>query len=240
MKTKLLIGVVLILLGIMVMLDQFSFGAWDLVGKYWPVLLILFGIERLSKPYKSKLFSFILIFFGFAILIDNLDLLNVHWGSTIWAFILIAIGIHFILPRRKWKKDSLKESIKNEFRIKEKFSEERISNEGYLNYTNIFAGYETKVVSDNFRGGEVYTIFGGADIDLREVKTKDNIVRIELYAIFGGIDLYVPETWRVQINGTPVFGGISNSCKSALKDEEKTVTLILEAYAVFGGIEVQH
>ncbi len=240
MKTKILMGVVLIIIGLSIILDQFNLGFWSVIGKYWPVILILMGIERLNKPYKSKIFSFLLIFVGFAILISNLDILDIHWSSMIWALILIAFGISMIIPKHLRNKKKLIENINFKIKPDNENYAETINDDGYLNYTHIFSGYESKILSKNFRGGEIYTIFGGADIDLRDVQVEGTVVKLELYAIFGGIDVMIPSNWKIQITGMPIFGAVSNNTKPSPNDEEKTILLLVEGYAIFGGIEIKN
>ena len=53
----------------------------------------------------------------------------------------------------------------------------------------VFSGTRQKLETQDFLGGKVTTIFGGAEIDLRSVGTKREEVSIKAEAVFGGIEI---------------------------------------------------
>lgn len=67
--------------------------------------------------------------------------------------------------------------------------------------------------SQDFEGGEVTTIFGGAEIDLRHIAVTEK-AHLELTCIFGGWDnktkgfTYESDTPVLYINYFPIFGEI--------------------------------
>ncbi len=46
-------GLILIALGVIFLVETFdaSFSAWRLIGRYWPMILILIGVKRLYEYY---------------------------------------------------------------------------------------------------------------------------------------------------------------------------------------------
>ncbi len=248
MKFKMILGVILILIGIAVLGDQFTdTDIWSMIWKYWPVLIIYWGLENFFSKKHNKYFSIVLTVLGILFLIGNLNITTLRWYDFIFPTLLIALGIRIILPS-KWyqlkkdKKDAYsdfviidKETLKNGIHI------DNSKGEDYIDKYNVFSGYETKIVSQQFKGGEVGSIFGGAEIDLREADLNDKKARIELYAIFGGVDLIVPRKWKIYVNGTPIFGGVNNSTifeSDGNADEIRT--LYIDAFAIFGGIDIKN
>jgi len=100
----------------------------------------------------------------------------------------------------------------------------------------VLGGFERRVTTSDFRGGEITAILGGCELDLRESSIVKEAV-INVFATWGGINIKVPPDWTVVLNGTPLMGGFS----------EKTVTppdgskrLVITGYAIMGGVEVRN
>lgn len=47
-------GVILIVFGVLFLLDQFDIDVWDAVWRFWPVILILWGANKLWLGLKEK------------------------------------------------------------------------------------------------------------------------------------------------------------------------------------------
>jgi hypothetical protein len=47
-------GVVLIAFGVLFLLDQFDVDIWDAVWRFWPVILILWGADKLVRGLKER------------------------------------------------------------------------------------------------------------------------------------------------------------------------------------------
>lgn len=101
-----------------------------------------------------------------------------------------------------------------------------------------FGGTEVAPRSPRFTGGTVGALFGGADVDLRG-SVPDPGAELDVFAAFGGADVFVPEGWRVNVHGLPLFGGIENVTAHESLPEDAPV-LDLRATVLFGGVEVKH
>jgi predicted membrane protein len=99
----------------------------------------------------------------------------------------------------------------------------------------IFSGIDAKLISKNFKDAEVVTIFGGGNIDMSEVKTKESGIDMDLVAIFGGIKIKIPKDWKIESEGVGMFGGFKDNTDAPSKP---SVTVHLKGAAIFGGIEV--
>ncbi len=47
-------GVILIVFGVLFLLDQFDVDVWDAVWRFWPVILIIWGANKLWLGLKEK------------------------------------------------------------------------------------------------------------------------------------------------------------------------------------------
>jgi hypothetical protein len=90
------------------------------------------------------------------------------------------------------------------------------------------------VKSENFKGGKVTMVFAGGEIDLSNVKTTAKEIDLNITTVFAGAKLIIPKGWKVNTQGTAIFGGYDNKVVPG----EGSVTLNLRGSAVFGGIEI--
>lgn len=67
-----------------------------------------------------------------------------------------------------------------------------------------------KVVSQEFKGGDVVAMMGGGDIDLRSARIEGDTARLEVTLIMGGLNLFVPEDWSVEFSGLPIMGSVED------------------------------
>src|SRR5260370_41204342 len=82
-----------------------------------------------------------------------------------------------------------------------------------LNESAIFGGVQKRVNAKEFRGGQLQSLFGGIEIDLRDAEMAENEAVLHANAVFGGIELRVPETWYVAARGQGIFGGYTDSTR---------------------------
>ena len=87
---------------------------------------------------------------------------------------------------------------------------------------------------EKFESANVDAIFGSVVLDLTKAKIKDEAV-VTVSAIFGGVDIIVPKDVEVKVKSTPIFGGVSNRCKT--KDAKKII--YVDALALFGSVDIK-
>jgi Domain of unknown function (DUF1707)/Cell wall-active antibiotics response 4TMS YvqF len=84
----------------------------------------------------------------------------------------------------------------------------------------------------------VVTVFGGADIDLRDAILPGQEITIRAVSVFGGMSITVPPEMRVIDSGVAVFGGRDVSGDSAESGGPDSPVLRLRGACVFGGVFV--
>ena len=105
---------------------------------------------------------------------------------------------------------------------------------GSQGYSATFAGNVVMPTETPFTGCEADAVFGGLDLDLRNVEIADGAV-IEATAIFGGIDIKVPQGVNVKVRRTELFGGAKNH-NSNRNDGS---VLYVNAVCMFGGVDIK-
>ena len=94
---------------------------------------------------------------------------------------------------------------------------------------------DKKVTSQNFKGGSITAIFGGAKIYLREAKIAENCT-LDLTAIFGGVEVLVAENVNVETSGTGIFGGFDSKVPTRANAIGK---INIQGEAILGGVEIK-
>lgn len=210
----------------------------------WPMILIVVGIHSGFKHNFKNNGWIVLIGIGSFFLISNY-IPTLGLQPFFWPVMIIGLGLLFILrPDRK-----------NLFNIKsdEDFNRWKANDinaatgalagptdsNDFLRINSVFSGVKRNILSKNFQGGRISSVFGGAEIDLTQADIAAPVV-LRLEIVFGGVKLIVPAHWAIQNEIDGVFHGV---------DDKRTFTpstsatpakvLILKGSAVFGGIEIK-
>ena len=226
--TQVIIGLFVISIGLLFLLDNLGWVDLDLRLHIWPTAMIFFGILKLmqTRTRSGMVVGGALIGIGGLILLKETGLISVSW-RTLWPVLLIGVGLVVVFKSTKGRQTA------------EKYAgpmDKPSGDEAFVNVTAIMGGYKNRIITPDFRGGEITAVMGGADLDLRQSSLSGDAV-IDVFSLFGGITIRVPIDWTVQLEGTPIMGGF----------EEKTVPpavpgkrLIVRGYIIMGGLEVRN
>jgi predicted membrane protein len=111
--------------------------------------------------------------------------------------------------------------------------------EEVLDVTAVFGSVKRIIYSKNFRGGEIVSVFGGADVNLLQADLAAPEVVIESVQIFGGAKLVIPADWVVVNEAVAIFGGIEDKRPPRHHSTGPEKVIILKGFAMFGGIEIK-
>ena len=117
-------------------------------------------------------------------------------------------------------------------------SAEGSSTEDFVDATSIFGGVHKRIVSKNFKGGDVTTFMGGTELDLTQADFTGT-ARLDVTQVMGGTKIIVPPHWEVRTQVTAIFAGFEDKRQQpAVINPEKI--LIIEGTSIFGGIELKN
>ena len=227
-------GLLVMGFGLLFLLRNLNIIYIDDVWQYWPVILIVIGASKLISPRGSHdIFPGLVIGgIGAYFLLNNLGIIYGNVWQYIWPLVFIALGASMLIKHmdggdRKWPEGPVVAATDTGDRT--------------LSIDLVFSGTKRKITSQEFAGGRIATVFGGAEIDLREAGTKLEELTIKADAVFGGIDLRVPETWDVEVRGAGVFGAVENRTrKPQVVGGVVRPRLIVRGDAVFGSVMVKN
>jgi predicted membrane protein len=184
--------------------------------------------------------ALVLLIIGSFFLLRNNNILPDHFGSYLLPVGLILLGI-ILLFRRPTSKGLNWEGNFDRFERKlrtgkaGKGAQEDASD--FLNVEAIFCGIKRRMITKQFKGGEVTTIFGGTDIDLSHADIEGSAV-LDVSVVFGGMKLIVPSHWDVNFEVSNIAAGVEDKrfLHQGPVDSEKK--LVITGAVIFGGIEI--
>ncbi len=233
------IPLILILAGVFFFLSNIGIVRMSDIGVYWPVILIVVGLSGLFRRHNSArgIVSIVPVLVGVIFLLRNLHLFSIHL-RMIWPLALIVVGLLMLAKHRghgagHWHREGHGHAA---FPGASEENADRL-----LHDWAVFGGVSRVITSQNFLGGELFSAFGGIEIDLRQagVAPGDNPVVIEANTMFGGISIKAPDTWRVAVRGTGIFGGYQDELLRTRQPDPTAPLLIVNGFAMFGGVVVE-
>ena len=113
------------------------------------------------------------------------------------------------------------------------------SPEDHIDSTAIFGGIKKNIVSKNFLGGEVVSVFGGTELNLMQADIQHPIV-LEATQLFGGTTLIVPPHWQIKSDDmVAILGGIDDKRPAYQQAYDPNKILILKGTTLFGGLNIK-
>lgn len=228
-RTRMLPGLVLVLIGTVILLDHMGILSIHQVWKFWPVILIVVGATRFLEP-QNRVFGVLMMALGGLFLLGTLGYLRLT-AADFWPIVLIAIGLGLIWSRFELPRLGIPTGPGGP------------GEPDKVNATAMFGGVERRISTTNFTGGVVTATFGGIELDFRAADIEGEEAVLFVEAIFGGIELVVPERWTVIYEGQSIFGGYNDETRPPLPDVPGAAPrkrLVLRGQALFGGITVKN
>lgn len=224
-STKILWGIVLILLGVILALKSLNIMDINIFFDGWWTLIIIIPSLIGIFTDSNKMPSIISFLVGVVLLLCCLDILafDLIFKLVVPAIVVI-VGLKLIFGTFKSAKAS-------------KIIEENAqSNVNRTQTCATFSGQDVNYSGQEFYGTNLDAIFGGVNCDLRSaIIPKDCVIKVS--AIFGGIDIFLPDNVNVKVNSNSFFGGISN--KRHTNSASNSVTVYVEGMCLFGGVDIK-
>jgi hypothetical protein len=221
-----LFGVVLIGLGMAWTLDNLGLVDAGAILDWWPALLVLYGASRLMGlgSARSTLLGAFFVAAGSLMLAQRFALVHVN-GNVIWPLLLVYLGA--------------REVMRTVRRSRPSDSGPAIDRDDEIHAFSFMGISKRRNQSQAFRGGDLSTVMGIVLLDLRGSKPAEDRVVLDVFACWGGIDVIVPQTWRVELEATPILGGFVDDTHPTWTGTPEC-TLVLRGVAIMGGISARN
>lgn len=221
MNARLVFGIVVIVIGVLFTLDNFDVLEADNYLRFWPLVLVIFGVVQTLQPSSraARGVGVILIVVGAWLLLGELGLID--WSLwDLWPVVLILIGATLV-----WRALGGGGGDTGDVA-----SASTVSVFAFIN------GVVRRSNSKSFRQADLTAVMGGCELDLRDASTAEAQAVIDTFAFWGGIEIKVPEDWSVTCTAVPVLGGVDDKTRLPAGDTGKR--LLVKGMAIMGGIEI--
>jgi predicted membrane protein len=229
-------GLVIVLVGTALLLHQLGILPIDLVARFWPMILVLFGVMNLTTR-SGSFFGILLILAGIVLQLNRLGITHLSFAD-LWPMALIAVGLLLM-----WGSLETRGFLRAKAKAFQDFKDQVTGATvplTMLNAVAVFGGCERRVAGENFQGGRATAVFGGIELDFRDADMQDEAI-LEINCVFGGVEIRVPETWHVHSRNLPVFGGYEDKTRHPNNPAVGSPkTLIVTGMVIFGGIEIKN
>ncbi len=229
----------------------------------WQMLMIAIGVFiGLRSQFRGGAWL-VMILLGSFFLIESYFVIDRSLRRMFWPSALIVLGAYLIFrPKSKgfFCGDKPEETLPNASpdssnpsftttgttetpsstsAFTPAYSGPTLTGEEVLDIAAVFGAVKKNIYSKNFRGGEIVSVFGGAEVNLSQANFQTPQIEIESVQIFGGAKLIIPADWTIHNEAVAIFGGIEDKRPQpvAIPIPEKIV--VLKGFVMFGGIEIK-
>lgn len=266
---KVFAGMVLLVVGGILLLNQFDY--FDIPGWIWswPTWLILWGLYVGAKHNFRNAGWFILIFIG-VLGMANYAVPVLHLTNFIWPLAIIMLGIWIILKRNhSWDKKSWKNGWDDKWNNKWEWRDNKWQLRDMPDQTPSDTASSTSTEippvdpqSARYSGDDVLdavSIFGGVKKTiLSKAFRGGDIVNIfggaeidltqadingrvvlDITQVFGGTKIIVPPHWQVVSDLAAVFAGVDDKRLRRTGTGDDNKVLVLKGVSIFAGVDIR-
>jgi hypothetical protein len=222
LSPQLLIGMLLLVAGMALLLDNFGvLHAWRIL-RLWPAGLILIGAAIMLQAQRAagRVTGLFWMFIGTWLLLGNLGVLRLEFWD-LWPVPLVMAGGFLI-----WQAIHGPDGGGSR------------EDQSVFSAVAVMGGTVRRLASPDFRGGEATALLGGVKLDLRDAGMTVPEAAIDVFAFWGGIEVVVPDGWIVINRVMPLLGGADDKTKPAPGPNPKR--LVLRGFCVMGGVEIKN
>lgn len=242
---RLLIGACLVFIGLLLALEQFGWGEAHHLMRFWPLLLVLYGLTILQRGGRGVVTGTIVVLVGVWLLLNTLHLLFLEPWQFIWPLILVIVGARILMRRDSPPMPPPSSSDPNAPAFSSvpppggappMSGSPPTSN--HISMFGMLGSTKQRVSGAIFRSADMTSLMGGCELDLRDaLLATDGYAHIEVFALMGGTHIIVPPSWKVVMQVTPIMGGVEDKSRPIMGG---TQYLYVRGTVLMGGVEVSN
>jgi predicted membrane protein len=229
-----LIGAFLVLIGLLLALDQLGWVEADHLMRFWPVLVVLYGLAILQRGGRGVVYGTIVVLIGGWLLLNTLHLLSLQPWQFLWPLILVVVGARILMRSSapQWTNPPSAPSA----------NPSPLSGAppvlGHISMFGMMGGTKQRVSGAIFRSADMTSLMGGCELDLRDALLgADGAAHVEVFSLMGGNHIFVPPSWKVILQVTPIMGGVEDKTRPVMGG---TQHLYIRGTVLMGGVEVSN
>lgn len=213
-------AVVFITVGSVLLLEKLGYLPWGFAIHFWPMIFVVIGVVKLVYA-GGRPTGLVLIALGVILQLNEMGITHLNFWD-LWPVLIIIAGVA-MLWQALYKEPA------------------GVSSNPNFDALYVFGGGDRQVNTKNFKGGNLFAVFGGYKVDFRYADIDGDQAVLDASAVFGGGEIRVPDSWLVSVKGVGIFGAYEDKTRHVQPDPSKpTKTLIVRGVAMFGGIEIKN
>ncbi len=240
---RLLIGAFLVLIGLLLALEQLGWGEAYHVMRFWPVLIVLYGLMVLQRGGRGVVFGTFMVLIGGWLLLNTLHLLFLEPWQFLWPLILVVVGVRMLMRNRTPQQPPPSSGVpysSGSFAAPSNSSPQSgsppVSN--HVSLFGMMGSTKQRVSGVIFRSADMTSFMGGCELDLRDALLgADGAAHVEVFALMGGAHIIVPTSWKVVVQVTPVMGGVEDKSRPVMGGNQ---FLYIRGTVLMGGVEISN
>lgn len=223
---QVVLGLLVIAMGLLFLLDNLDILDMHRAFSFWPMVFVIVGAVKMcdTQTRGGTLLGAGLVGVGILMMLDRLGFIRFSW-SAVWPLALIGLGAYLVGKAWRGRHGPVHGVVGD-----------GAAGDELLDITAILAGFERRVTTQDFRGGEITAVLGGCTLDMRGASIQGEAL-INVFAFWGGVTIKCPPDWTVELQGTPILGGFEEKTAAA---PDNTKRLVIRGYAIMGGVEVRN
>ena len=234
-------GMIFVAIGVIFLLGNMGYLDAREVLSFWPVILIVFGVVRIveSRGEYGQTSGVFWVVVGLFFLLGSFGVLRLAFREA-WPILVIAVGLLMLWRATLARRERLHPRDSNiSGSGSSAAGDTSSSSSSTFSASAILGGVGRRINSQDFRGGDLTTIFGGCELDLRGASiTPPNQAVLHVFTLFGGLEIRVPDDWTVVSELEVILGGFDDH--KAQSPKEGTKRLIIRGTVMFGGVEIRN
>jgi predicted membrane protein len=237
---RLLIGAFLVLMGLLLALDQLGWVEADHLMRFWPVLVVLYGLAILQRGGRGVVLGTILVLVGGWLLLNTLHLLFLAPWQFIWPLILVVVGARIIMrdgaPRLRPAPPPSIGAAAPSANPTPLSGSPPVSD--HISMFGMMGATKQRVSGVIFRSADLTSFMGGCELDLRDALLgADGTAYVEVFSLMGGAHISVPPNWKVVMQVTPIMGGVEDKSRPIMGGAQY---LYVRGTVLMGGVEISN
>ena len=221
-------GIILVAAGVILALNSLGVTNIDIFFKgWWTLFIIIPCTVNLFAEHDNIMGDLFGIAIGVFLLLCARGVLDYSmiWKLLLPAFVVI-LGLKLLfkglLGRRDWEDEDDEDDDDDD-------------NKADFDTSNaIFSAHRINYDGMEFHSAEINVVFGSAQLDLRKAIIEGDC-KVHANSVFGGVSVLVPENVNVKVNGSGIFGGVSDKTTH----HEGAPTIYIKSNFVFGGVSIK-
>lgn len=237
---RFLIGAFLVGIGVLLALEQFGWVEAHHLMRFWPVLVVLYGLMILQRGGRGVVVGSFVVLIGGWLLLNTLHLLFLEPWQFLWPLILVVVGARILMRSREPQIPPAPPPPTGSFAPSAPISPQSgsppVSN--HLSLFGMMGSTKQRVSGVIFRSADMTSFMGGCELDLRDALLgADGAAYVEVFALMGGAHIIVPTSWKVVVQVTPVMGGVEDKSRPLMGGNQ---FLYVRGTVMMGGVEISN